>query len=127
MKWIVKENDWYWEKIPEEFRNRLGFEIGWGNGYVIVPKEHPLFGKSYYELSEHVSVHGGLTFGQIINDKIVELFNLDKDDLGSFLYGFDTAHYEDNLLKWPKELVEKETQDLANQLEQYALNNEREN
>jgi len=34
-------------------------ETGWGNGYVAVPKEHPLYGKDYNNID--IDIHGGLT------------------------------------------------------------------
>lgn len=126
MKWVVVENDWYWKKIPEQFRKEMGFEVGWGNGYAIIPPTHPLAGKDYYEVSKHVRVHEGLTFGKRIGSDLIEAFKLDPENIGSYIYGFDTCHYEDNIQKWPKEAVEAEAQNLAEQLTLYALNNERE-
>ena len=38
---------------------------GWGNGYVFIPKEHPLHGVDYnevYNMYPDLEVHGGLTF-----------------------------------------------------------------
>lgn len=83
---IVRENKWV---------NRNISNYGWGNGYVAVPKEHPLFGMDYdsvlidttdlkglinvhnieyndnyktIELSDLVSAHGGLTMSGSAND-----------------------------------------------------------
>lgn len=46
-------------------------------GYVALKENHPLFGVAYHEVE--VKVHGGLTFGEILPDKLWAL-------------GFDCAH-----------------------------------
>lgn len=89
------------EKFPEyaHLLNR-----GWGNGYVALPKEHPCFGKSYYDID--VKVHGGLTYAEMEGD--------------FWVVGFDTAHAFDSMEKWPKEKVEEETIRLRDQLEEMS-------
>jgi len=32
--------------------------VGWGNGYVALPKNHPCFGKDYDSIA--VNIHGGI-------------------------------------------------------------------
>lgn len=39
-----------------------GHTAGWGNGYVLIPQGHFLYGKCYDDI--HVDVHGGLTFSE---------------------------------------------------------------
>ena len=78
------------------------FQRGWGNGYVILPKEHPFHGVEYDILNEYVDVHGGLTYS-----------NTDKN--GDWKVGFDTAHLGDTLENWPEEAVIKHTEELRDQ------------
>lgn len=95
---FIKENTWL---------KRIGsMDFGWGNGYVIIPKGHHLHGKSYNEI--HVDIHGGLTFSELIDEDVAEVFGMDKKHTGSWLVGFDTCHYGDTLEKWPKEKVQEE-------------------
>ncbi len=47
---------------------------------------------------------------------MAKVWNLDKEDVGAFCIGFDTAHYQDTLNLWPKEKVEEETENLKQQL-----------
>ena len=35
-------------------------DVGWGNGYVLIPESHPFYMKDYDSID--VYVHGGLTF-----------------------------------------------------------------
>lgn len=58
------------------------------NGYVGIPKEHPLYEKSYHynDIDCYFDVHGGLTYaGKIM---LPETENL-------WFFGFDTGHYDD--------------------------------
>lgn len=105
MRWFVRKSD-------------IDFcETGWGNGYVLLPPDHEYFGKSYDEINNHVDVHYGLTYGGLVNDKMIDFWQeLTKEDEGMWCIGFDTAHYEDTLLTWPKEAVEKEAEQLFDQL-----------
>ena len=95
---------------------------GWGNGYVVIPEGHPAHGKDYDDI--HVSVHGGLTFSALVDEKLLtELADdgvLTKEEIGSWVVGFDTAHFNDTLSNWPKEHVEAETGRLKEQLENYT-------
>jgi len=100
MKVVIKES------------NRFEFEFGWGNGYVLIPKNNHLHGNDYI----NVDVHGGLTFSGLVDAKMVEYLELDKEDEGKWCVGFDTSHYGDNLSEWSKEKVQEETEKLKNQL-----------
>ena len=95
MKWYVLENI-----------NFMGIASGgWGNGYVAVPPSHCLHGHC---IIDHVEVHGGVTYngyGYHLNSP-----------KGWWVFGFDTAHFGDDLEKWPKEAVEEETKKLFHQL-----------
>jgi hypothetical protein len=109
MKIVIRENIW----IPREH----GVDFGWGNGYVLIPEDHPLHGKHYDDID--VDVHGGLTWSKLVDEQLLTVFRLDKEDLGTWCVGFDTAHLNDNLSTWPKEAVQKETERLKDQLMSY--------
>lgn len=103
--------------------NRLGtFEAGYANGYVAIPKEHPYYGKDYDEIE--IDIHGGLTFagnGSKIeeawpNIEIIEGNTKNLKD--SWVFGFDTCHYGDNLTNWNRDAVIAETLNLRRQLEE---------
>lgn len=100
-------------------------EVGYANGYVAVPRDHPFFGKDYDDVD--VEVHGGLTFaapGSNISKDLPEtevlegcLYDLDED---WWVFGFDTCHYMDNLENCNREYVISETLNLKRQLEEAA-------
>lgn len=106
MRTLIKENN---------FPN-LGFmSTGWGNGYVLIPKSHPLHGKHYDDID--VDVHGGLTFSELVDDDMIEHWEeLTDKDKGMWMVGFDTAHLGDSIHKWPKKAVQQETDRLMEQL-----------
>lgn len=104
MKTITKENTWF-----------PGMNHGWGNGYVIIPKGHKMHGVGYDDIP--VDVHGGLTFSEHIDEELQKAWGLDESDIGNYIVGFDTAHYQDNLQRWPEESVQLETDRLKQQLE----------
>lgn len=92
-----------------------GMEVGWGNGYVIIPPGHALHGKDYEDID--VDIHCGLTFSELVTQRLLELWpELTSEDLGYWVVGFDTAHYGDNLQTWPKEAVQAEADRLLVQL-----------
>ena len=103
MRTFVKETTWL-----------SSVERGWGNGYVVIPKGHPLHGKGYDEID--VDVHGGLTFAELAKDlkKWDEVIDHDK---GGWVVGFDTCHLDDTSFIWTKTAVEAETGRLKQQLE----------
>jgi hypothetical protein len=92
-------------------RNPIPYmETGWGNGYVILPKDHPYYGMHYDEIP--VNVHGGLTYSEKGSDNP----NISQDE-DVWVVGFDTAHLNDNLHNWDEDAVNKETARLLAQLE----------
>lgn len=113
-------------KIPQ-----LMFDFGYGNGYVLIPKGHPFYGKHYDEIDStnewKIYVHGGLTYSEYFNsDDFLEWIkdrefcgdvNLEnyKDLNGYWIIGFDTNHYNDNKQNCSKEYVIGETEDLLEQ------------
>lgn len=88
----------------------------WLCGYVYVPKGHQLYGAGYgvkcaalggKEPEMVLDVHGGITFsGPLGNDR------------GSWCFGFDTAHFDDDTRGYNKDeaYVEAQTRELADQL-----------
>lgn len=110
MRWLVNESDWMSYEI----------ERGWGNGYVIMQKSHPWFLIPYSDIcyNMYFNVHGGLTYGEVIDEKVLKYWSgLTKEDIGCYMIGFDTAHYGDTIHKWPKEAVIKETKELFRQVQ----------
>lgn len=100
MRTFVKENNFL-----------IGMHHGWGNGYVVIPKGHKLHGIDYDKIN--VDVHYGLTFASLVTQELIKYWpELNEDELGSWVVGFDTAHYQDTLSRWPKEAVEYETERL---------------
>jgi len=108
--------------LPEQYCLKSGY----ANGYVAVPPEHPLHGKSFVDFT--LDVHGGVTFtdhyGTVNrNFKNIEYID-DASDVSDnwWVIGFDTCHFEDSLERWPKEAVIAETQNLKHQLEELCTN-----
>jgi hypothetical protein len=99
---FIKENTW----LP-------GMKHGWGNGYVVIPNGHPMYGKHYGEVP--VDVHGGLTFSESVNSVIGNFPELTEEMKDGWVFGFDTSHYNDSMERWPKEAVERETENLKSQ------------
>ena len=92
---------------------------GWGNGYVVLPKDHPLHGIHYYAIPENrtPSVHGGVTYSESARkcaESIRESLNLDGSE---WVFGFDTAHGGDNSQNWSKSAVLAELERFAAQFE----------
>lgn len=84
-------------------------DIGWGNGYVAVDETHPLFGVHYDEID--LRAHGGLTYSEPHTINGVKFW----------VFGFDTAHYMDNLETCPKEYVVECTRKLFADTIQFAF------
>lgn len=95
---VLKENTW----LSRYTTFGMKMDFGWGNGYVDLPKDHPMWGKHYDDIP--VEVHGGLTYSEKTPD-------------GMWRVGFDTAHLGDTFKKWPRSKVEEEANRLAKQLE----------
>lgn len=114
MKAFIKEN-------THRPRNKF-FDFGWGNGYVVIPKGNPLYGKNYNEIHKLIpdlEVNGGLTFSEKASN-ILNWKELPEGSKDSWVVGFDTSHLYDTLKKWTKENVMKETLKLKKQLLKYS-------
>ncbi len=108
---LIIENDWLPRKI--EGVSEYSMDFGWGNGYVLVPIGHPLYRIDYDEIS--IEVHGGLTF----SDYAKHLKGVPENQHNMWAIGFDTAHYQDTINRWPKEAVQKEADYLLQQVLNY--------
>ncbi len=108
MKTFIKENTW----LPISIK-------GWGNGYVVIPKGHPLHGKGYDEINEHISVHGGLTFAAPASELDESWGEVTKEDKSGWVVGFDTCHFQDTPANWTKEKVQQETDRLMKQIQNF--------
>jgi len=110
VRWLVNSNQWLRDQVgPHSL-----MKCGWGNGYITIHPKHPWFNVPYMDID--VDVHYGLTFGSIIEEETIGFFDaLTEKDIGYYMIGFDTNHYDDDLTKWPKERVEREAQRLLEQ------------
>lgn len=93
---------------------------GWGNGYVIIPDDHPGLSVDM-NLEARIDVHGGVTFCEPITDKMRAdprwSEHLVKHPGPGTLIGFDTAHLYDNMENCGIFFVKLETLRLKKQLE----------
>ena len=96
-------------------------ERGWGNGYLVLPKGHPLWELHYDQINQspYMEAHGGWTFSNSysnlkkMKDKMItdgHSFEFNSDD---WIIGFDTAHHNDSLRNWPRKEVFKHIRELA--------------
>ena len=101
---------------------------GWGNGYVAVSPEHPLYGIHYLTLYDilpsydNLNVHGEITFSdkaKWFKEEIRKQHNIPDN---WWVFGFDTAHYLDCLESWPEHEVWRETRRFEEQLANFNLN-----
>lgn len=113
------------------------FEHGTHNGYVAVPPENKYHGRSYEDMAE-IDVHGGITFSEpatypdVMNGREIKQeyigkrnellekaeFISDNTEIGNdwWIFGFDTAHFNDNKYDWDRQAVIEETLSLMEQL-----------
>jgi hypothetical protein len=117
-------NYFFIPKIEDEsIVNHFPFGRGWGNGYLVFKKGHPLYKKEYDEINSNESypyAHGGWTFSTLhssLSKKFNELvffdgppFLFEGDD---WIIGFDTSHLDDSERNWPKQRVISHTKELA--------------
>lgn len=112
LKIILKENNWL---------DRKYLDFGWGNGYVIIPKDH----KSFDMDLDMLAVHGGVTFNKVLTDEDIKYYEyLDHKAIGSRIIGFDTCHLSDTLKKWPKTKVFKEAKELRTEIDKLVKKTE---
>ena len=84
---------------------------GWGNGYAIIPLEHPRYGDGCLDLD----VHGGITWSAFARD--MDWPQLLPEERDCWVVGFDTAHAFDTPERCTRAYVRNEAKRLAKQLE----------
>lgn len=87
--------------------------VGWGNGYVVLDKNHPWNGKDYDDID--VETHGGLTFAnsaKSLDKKIWPEITDEERANESWVIGFDTAHLNDSPITCPESYVKAEAKKL---------------
>lgn len=101
----------------------LWWGVGYANGYVAIPPEHPLFG-SHYDYPE-IYIHGGLTYSgptervfEIFDKRAIEMLDGDIPE-GYWVFGFDTLHAGDNPDTHSRKWCIEETNRLKNILENW--------
>jgi hypothetical protein len=114
MKLLISDRPWEKEPDNEEWVDQnSGYKctvwrhgtLGHLNGYVAIPKGHPLYGNSYDKVdSDWVDAHGGLTYS-------------DKDsDTGEWVFGFDCSHAGDLSPKLVATLLEYTDTDISHHM-----------
>jgi len=128
--YFILHSHLYTNPLPASIPLLKMMEVGWGNGYVLLPPGHPFHGKDYNNIEAYA--HGGLTFASLYKSwnqlknyedsgfdyqmdeklaKVVKKYGSDflKDH---WCIGFDTAHYGNDLTTCSKEYVWNETKAL---------------
>lgn len=89
-EWKTEPNEQTWTNRKTGLRCHIMRHSSLGHlcGYVGVPRDHPLFGRTYwdlYEVNADIRVHGGITFASSIG-------KLGED---IWWFGFDCGHADD--------------------------------
>ena len=105
-KVVYKCNDiiYFINEFDKELLTYLKGKIGWGCGYIALPKTHPWFNKSYDDIK--VDIHVGLTYAALSDSQYSDI------GLNLWVVGFDTAHYSLTPFKYTKDYVLQETRNL---------------
>lgn len=87
----------------------------WYNGYVILPDDHELVDKFYWDFEKDydLEVHGGITFSDYLSE-IMDLEDMNLED--EYVLGFDCNHAGDNPVNCNQKYVENECKKLIDQL-----------
>jgi len=98
-------------ELPDRLKDNPAFERGYANGYIAIPRGHELYGKHYDEIP--LSVHGGWTFSEYTSVLVLRPDQLEFVDgnviaPNSWVIGFDTAHFGDNLKNRDRNFVVSE-------------------
>ena len=106
---------------------KYGLDCGYANGYVAIPTDHPLYGKSHDEAYDAgIIAHGGLTYSDSIVNVLsnFDLWGVDWLDgevpEDYWVLGFDTMHSGDTLDFWNLNRCMEEINNLKSQLENYT-------
>ncbi len=117
---IIKPKKTFSFTIPTD--SRLWENInwgGWGNGYVAVMPDHPLYMMDYNKIHEqfNIDVHGGLTYSDFFKS-FKNIKNVPNLPDNAWVIGFDTLHHGDSIDRWPDEAsVLEEANKLKNQID----------
>ena len=96
---------------------------GYANGYVAIPKDHPLYNRfiNYTSADEFpVNIHGGITYCKTNPLKCEHIKFARKGESipeGALILGFDTFHFGDNPRNWDFARCMNEVIKLRTQLE----------
>tara|TARA_R110001592_G_scaffold96895_3_gene277875 strand:+ start:482 stop:862 length:381 start_codon:yes stop_codon:yes gene_type:complete len=111
--------------VPSIFDHK-DVTCGWGNGYIVIPKGHPILDGKHDDLFEDLGynlpyVHGGCTYTNLVlSDNHHNHWHKEHTEPGDFIIGFDTSHSGDSLEKWPGPIsVLKETVLWKHKLEKF--------
>lgn len=108
MKHFILSNEWLGNK-----------RRGWGNGYICIPEDNPLFGEHHEKINRIIGLYhlgGGLTY----SDLSCNFNSPEKPDGNYWIVGFDTNHIGDNMRNSPKEKVEEITQEIKRNIIQFT-------
>lgn len=131
------------ERFDENFFHLIKNKLGYGNGYVLLKKDHPIsidydllsFGQDELFLTKkyNLDVSGGITLCDRIedlyysygNNKTTFFKTLEKEIQNYkdyyLIIGFDTAHGWETHDNFPKKRVEEEAYNLARKCEELAF------
>lgn len=116
---VIKEMDSIYASIGKENPNY----VGWGNGYVLVPRQCSIYEKSYIELEQDITIPYNFSFsGMLAPDVKIEIIKgsgKGKDYLTEpyWCFGFDTFKCHAT-----RDEVVQTTLDLREQLISYCIN-----
>lgn len=87
-------------------------DTGWGNGYIGLPYGHKDYGKTYNEIYDSHPINQEWTYSEEETLEISDILTDESLELGEFfqtfwVFGFDSAHYGQNKINWPRERVVK--------------------
>ena len=107
--------------VPFIIKNDNKTPCGYANGYVAVPITHPLYERYYFDdVEDFINIHGRVTSSEYFDGfKNADIIPLTSDSIPkhSWVFGFDTKHYNDNKQNWNRLECIKETFKLLEQLE----------
>ena len=68
MYYFILHSHFYTNPLPISLPSNIlkSMEVGWGNGYVLIPPGHTFHGKDYDDIEAYA--HGGLTFASRYGD-----------------------------------------------------------